>query len=220
VTPPDNKPASPVAERLRAGARSAVALLAPVVGGLWYVLRTALRRLFEVVFALLLIFEEWGWRPLAAALARLARIPLIARLEAFVARLPPYGALVAFALPSILIFPLKLLALYLITTGHAVYAALLFIGAKIAGTAVLARLFMLTQPQLMRIGWFARAYNWLMPWKDRAFAAIRASWAWRYGRIVKYKLGNAIRARWVVLRPRLIEVRNVAIARVRALLGR
>jgi hypothetical protein len=176
---------------------------------------TVLRRAFEVLFVLILIFEEWGWRPLAAVLARLAQIPLISRLEAAILRLPPYGALAVFVLPSVLIFPLKLLAFYLVATGHALSAALLFVGAKIVGTAVLARLFMLTQPKLMQIGWFARLYNWLTPWKERVFAAIRASWIWRYSRIVKHKFGSAARARWLKVKPRLAGLRDRILAMIR-----
>jgi hypothetical protein len=186
----------------------------------WPILKLAVRRLFEVLFALILIFEEWGWRPLAAALARLAQFPIVARLEALIVALPPYGALAVFLLPSLLILPLKLLAVFLIAAGHAVSAALLFVGAKVAGTAIVARLFMLTQPKLMQIEWFARLYNWLMPWKDRAFAAIRASWAWRYGRIVKYRIGNVVCARWLVVRPQLLQARDRVMAQVRALMGR
>ncbi len=203
----------PAASRLTAGVTT-------LVRTLWSIVRLVVRRTFEVLFALVLLFEEWGWQPLAALLARFARFPLIAKLEAIIAGLPPYGALAAFVLPSALLLPLKLLALYLIATGHALMAALLFIGAKVAGTAILARLFMLTQPKLMQIGWFARAYNWLMPWKDRAFSAIRASWAWRYGRIAKYRLGQAVRTRWSALRPTLLKVRDDMLLQVRRLLGR
>lgn len=182
--------------------------------------RLVVRRAFEILFALILIFEEWGWRPLAALLARLARFPFIARLEAVIAGLPPYAALVVFVIPPALLFPLKLLALYLITSGKVVLAGLLFVGAKIASTAFVARLFMLTRPALMRIGWFARGYNWLMPWKDAAFAAIRASWAWRYGRIVKYRVGQAVKARWALLRPHVLVLRDRAIAEARRLIAR
>ena len=203
-----------------AGLRAAGRVAATVGGAVWSIARPMLRLVFEILLALVLLFEEWGWRPLAALLARLAKFPLVARLEAIIARLPPYGALAVFAAPSILILPLKLIALYLITTGHAVAAALLFIGAKIAGTAILARLFMLTQPKLMQIGWFARAYDFLMPWKERMFAAIRASWAWRYGRIVKYRIGQAVKVRWVEIRPHFIELRDRLIMQGRALIAR
>ncbi len=198
------------------GLRTTGHVVATIVAPGGAILRLVLRRIFEVLFALVLLFEEWGWRPLAALLARLAKFPFFARLEAMIVKLPPYGALAAFVTPSLLILPLKLIALYLITAGHAVMAALLFIGAKIAGTAILARLFMLTQPKLMQISWFASAYNFLMPWKDRMFAAIRASWAWRYGRILKYRVGQAIKARWVEVRPRLMELRDRLIAQGRA----
>jgi hypothetical protein len=159
------------------------------------------RRLFEVLLAIILIFEEWGWKPLARAMAWLGEFKLIARAEKAVAALPPYGALAAFLGPSLVLFPLKLLALYLIATGHAIMAGLLFIGAKLVGTAILARLYMLTSPKLMQIGWFARAHDKLMPWKDAQFTRIRASWAWRYGRIVKHKAVLRMQKLALVWRP-------------------
>jgi hypothetical protein len=159
------------------------------------------RRLFEVLLAIILIFEEWGWKPLARAMAWLGEFKLVARAETAVAALPPYGALAAFLGPSLVLFPLKLLALYLIATGHAIMAGLLFVGAKLVGTAVLARLYMLTSPKLMQIGWFARAHDKLMPWKDAVFAKIRASWAWRYGRIVKHRAVLRVQKLALVWRP-------------------
>jgi hypothetical protein len=165
----------------------------------WLIVAFIARRLFEVLLAIILIFEEWGWKPLARAMAWLGEFKLVARAEQVVAALPPYGALAAFVGPSLVLFPLKLLALYLIATGHAVMAGLLFVGAKVVGTAVLARLYMLTSPKLMQIPWFARAHDRLMPWKDAVFEKIRASWAWRYGRILKHKAGlriHALAAKW------------------------
>ena len=43
-------------------------------------------------------------------------------------------------------------------------------------TALIARLFLLTQPALMQIGWFARGYDLVMPWKD-ALVDMRAQFA-------------------------------------------
>ena len=62
-----------------------------------------------------------------------------------------------FALPTLLLLPLKLLALLLIAKGQVILAGLLFVAAKVVATALIARLFMLTQPALMQIGWFAWA---------------------------------------------------------------
>ena len=151
------------------------------------------RLILQTLLALIIVFEEWGWRPLAAALAQLGRLKPIAWLEAHIQRLPPYGALLVFAMPSVLLLPLKLIALYLITAGQEVAAALLFIGAKVVGTAIVARLFQLTEQQLLRIPWFARVYGIVMPWKEALKAWVRASWAWRYGRIVKERLRRLAR---------------------------
>ena len=154
---------------------------------------TAGRLILQTLLALIIVFEEWGWRPLAAALARLGRLKPVAWLEAHVQRLPPYGALLVFVMPSILILPLKLLALYLIASGQATAAAMLFIGAKVVGTAIVARLFQLTEQQLLQIPWFAWGYGVVMPWKDALKAWIRDSWAWSYGRVVKERLRRLTR---------------------------
>ena len=162
----------------------------------------------DLFLVLILLFEEWGWRPLANLIGRLRRFEIWARFENWLTTLPPYGALCAFVLPSCLIFPLKIAAVYLVATGHFLTAALLLLGAKVVGTAVLARIFVLTQPKLMQIGWFASLYDWVVPWKDALFARIRASWAWRYARVVKARAKLAARRAWETLRPHLERVRT------------
>jgi hypothetical protein len=158
----------------------------------------------QIFAALILLFEEWGWRPLAEALAWLSRFRLFARIERSIASLPPYSALVALAIPTAVLFPLKLLAVYLVANGQVLAAGLLFVGAKIASTALIARIFLLTQPALMRIGWFAAIYNFVMPWKEALFARIRASWAWRYGRMMKTRVRLEVKQAWYRMKPGLL----------------
>lgn len=167
----------------------------------WAAVRPALITLLQIAAALVVLFEEWGWKPLSDALAWLGRFRIVARLEAAIAGLPPYAALFVFALPSVFLFPLKLVAMWLLAQGKVMTATGLFAGAKIASTALVARLFMLTRPALLRIGWFARAYNWFMPWKERLFAQIRASWVWRYGRMVKTRIRHEARQAWTRWKP-------------------
>lgn len=131
------------------------------------------------VLALILIFEEWGWEPLARLVARLARLPLWARMEAFIARLPPYGALIVFFVPALMLLPVKLLALYWISRGHTLLGLAVVLAAKMLGTAAVARLFALTQPALMRLAWFARLYGRWIPWKDALIARVKNSPVWR-----------------------------------------
>lgn len=156
---------------------------------------------------IVVVFEEWGWQPLANLLGRIARLKPIAALEAWIRRLPPYGALCVFALPSILILPLKLVALYLIAEGHTMSAAALFVGAKIAGTALLARLFMLTEPALMQLAWFKRAYDTLMPLKHALTDWVRSSYTWKIGRLIKARVKAAVRPLFDAVRLRIAAVR-------------
>jgi hypothetical protein len=171
---------------------------------LWNLIRPPLSFALQVLAALILLFEEWGWRPLVDALAYLSRFRIVARLELMIAGLPPYGALVALALPTSILFPLKLLAVYLVANGKLFAASLLFIGAKIASTALIARLFLLTKPSLMQIGWFAYLHDLIVPWKDALFQKIRASWAWRYGRMVKTRVRLETKQAWTSVRPALV----------------
>lgn len=146
------------------------------------------------VLALLLLFEEWGWIPLAAALSYLMRLPLLRRLEDSIARLPPWAALCVFAVPAALLLPVKLLSLYLFGTGHAATGVGLLVLAKLAGTAIVARLFTLTQPALMQLRWFARWYPRWKSWKDRLLAQVRASPPWRAARRLKDVVRSRLRA--------------------------
>lgn len=155
-------------------------------------LRVFLRAVAAALLVPLLLFEEWGWEPLAALAARLARLPLWARAEQWVRGLPPWGALPVFAVPVLLLFPVKLLALYLFGRGHAVGGVVLLLGAKLAGTALVARLFQLVEPALMRIPLFARWYPRWKHWKDQVLTAVRESSLWRGVR----RFNNGARRWW------------------------
>ena len=148
-------------------------------------LRKILRKILFPLIAGLLLFEEWGWVPLAAVFARLARLPLWAWLERKISQLPPGGALLAFGVPMLSLLPVKLLALYLFGKGQTTLGLVLLLSAKIGGTAVMARLFQLTQPALMRLHWFARWYPRWKAWKDGVLAEVRRSAAWQAGHRIK-----------------------------------
>jgi hypothetical protein len=155
-----------------------------------------LRWIFTPFIALLLVFEEWGWEPLAALLARLARLPLWARIERWIAGLPRWGALIVMGAPTLALFPIKLLALYFLGNGQAVIGTTVLVVAKLVGTALLARLFQITQPALMQFAWFAKWYPRWKAWKDNLMAQVRASAVWRAGRRIKSALRRSARTIW------------------------
>jgi len=189
--------------RLARWCAAAVVLLARGARAAWRFLRPSLIFALNVLLALLLLFEEWGWRPLSNLLAQLARFRIWALAELWIAGLPPYGALVALGIPTAILVPAKLFGVYLLALGHVFSATLVLIAAKLASTALIARIFLLTKPALMQIGWFHQAYDWFVPWQEALFNWIRSSWVWRYGRVVKWRVGGYLRRTWRMLRPRL-----------------
>src|ERR1700756_5237737 len=57
------------------------------------------------LFALVIVFEEWGWVPLARLAAQLARLPGVAWVERRIAALPPRCALGVLFVPMLLLLP-------------------------------------------------------------------------------------------------------------------
>lgn len=183
--------------------REIVRWLGPLLAAFWRVARPVLRGILQMLLALIIVFEEWGWQPLQDLLGRLAKWRPWAAVETAIARLPPYAALVVFALPSTFLLPLKFLAVFLVAKGQIVLAGLLFLAAKVVATALIARLFLLTQPALMQIGWFARGYDIVMPWKDALVDMVHNSLVWRVARVWKERVRRAIRRQWWQMRPTL-----------------
>lgn len=99
-------------------------------------------------------------------------------------------------MPALALLPVKLLALWLIGEGHAVAGLAVILLAKLVGTAVVARLFNLTQPALMQLAWFARWYGRWTRWKDLLLAQVRASAPWRMARVIKRTL-RRITTHWM-----------------------
>lgn len=197
--------------------RQALRLAGVALGAVWQAVGPVLRTGVQVLLALLILLEEWGWRPLADLLGRLARWRPWARMEYAIARLPPYAALVVFVLPSALLLPLKFLAVFLVARGQLVLATLLFAGAKVGATALVARLFMLTEHALLQIGWFAWCYDRFMPWKEALVDYVRASYPWRVARVWKERMKRLARAQWRLWRPAVLRLRDAARAAVRRL---
>ena len=133
----------------------------------------------RLLIALVILFEEWGWEPLLRWMARIGQLPVLRQIEAGIARLPPALALVVFFLPGLALLPVKIGALWLIAHGQRVLGLAVIVTAKVLGTAIVARLFALTKPALMRLPWFARGYERWTAWKAALIGWVRESAVWR-----------------------------------------
>jgi len=135
------------------------------------------------LLGLFILFEQWGWRPLARAMGRLSRWAPVARLERRIAGLPPRTALAVFLLPELLLLPIKLAAVLCIARGQLFVGTAILLAAKLVSTGVVARIFVLTRPRLLEVAWFADAYGRWRTWQERALCRIRRSAPWRLTRM-------------------------------------
>ena len=147
---------------------------------------------FVLIAAIVILFEEWLWDDLQRIAAAIGRLPLIRQIESLVASLPPYMALAMFAAPSLLLIPVKLAALYFIAHGQPVLGLMAVVGAKIAGTALIARIYALTHPNLLRIGWFAFLHSRFLAFKTRVHEEIKSTRVYKVARRLRMRMRAAI----------------------------
>ena len=129
--------------------------------------------------ALLMFVEEVWWEGAKRLMAAFGRLPLIRNLEAWIGRLPPYGAAALFVLPGLMLLPVKISALWLMAQGHAILGLQVIVAAKLAGTVLVARIFVLTKPQLMNLTWFATAYFVITKWRNTLYGWVESTATWR-----------------------------------------
>ncbi len=127
-----------------------------------------------VLAALLMWIEEYLWEHLKVLTAWIAKLPLIRWFEVFVARLPPYLTMFVLLLPGAVLLPFKIGALWLMAHGQFLLGTGTIIAAKIVGTAVVARLYVVCKPKLMTIAWFAKLHDWLIATRNYLYDCIKA----------------------------------------------
>ena len=132
--------------------------------------------------ALLFLCEEWLWERLKACSAWLGRLPGMRDLETWIARLPPHGALALLVLPALFLYPFKIGALWMIADGRLMLGGTVMIAAKLVSTTIVARLFTICRPQLLRLPWFARLHDRILVWRTRVHAWLAQQPAWHAAR--------------------------------------
>jgi hypothetical protein len=134
-----------------------------------------MRRLFKplwVLLAVIFLIEAWLWDHLEPIVERVvARIPLRAFkhwLARKIGTLSPAMTLIVFVVPVILLFPLKLVGLWLLAHDYWAGAVATMVFAKFLGLGVTAFVFDVTRPKLLQMRWFAKLYEWVLALRAKA----------------------------------------------------
>ena len=168
-------------------------------------LRRAVRWLLLLLLAVVLAYEEIQWR-LSFVFAWLGKLPVLHSIENWARRLPPYGALALFLVPSVVLFPLKMLALYWLASGQKILGISTIFAAKVMGTALVARIFQLTRGALLTIGWCRWLFDKISALREAAYGVWRSFPVvrWWKARWAKEKArGGFWKRRWIALRERV-----------------
>lgn len=163
---------------------------------IWIIVKRIISAPFVFLAAAILAFEDWLWRPILGWLRGLARWPLVRAIELWVGKIRPWPALILFAIPMLLLLPFKFAGLYLIAHGQRLLGALVFIGAKIVGTALVAWIYSLTEPALSTLAWFVSARNMFWRFKAWAYEQVRSSVVWRWTRRKVHTLRDQVQT-WI-----------------------
>ena len=119
----------------------------------------ALKPVLFVVAAIYIAVDELFSLATEPIAAWLARQDLARRLRRWITSLPPYAALALFAIPLIVLEPVKPVAAYLAATGHFATGAALFVGGELLKLVLVERLFVLNKRKLLSIAAFAWCYQ-------------------------------------------------------------
>jgi hypothetical protein len=169
-----------------------------------------------ILLAIVFLIEAWLWRHLEPVVERVvAWIPLRA-VKAWIAglirKLPPAATLIVFVVPVVVLFPLKLVGLWLLANKHWLAAGIILVLAKLVGLAVTAFVFEVTKPKLLQMAWFRWFYEHVLIWLDWAHALVDPI-KLRIRRILRLmrseRSGRALRLLWRIRR-RMGGTRGVA----------
>jgi hypothetical protein len=129
-------------------------------------------------------------RPISAWIGQ---IRLFERARRWIVSLRPYPSLALFAVPVIILEPVKPLAGYLAATGHLVAGAITFIAGEVVKLTCVERLFELNRTKLLSIPAFATAYGY---WR-RMMDALEAMEVWKMSRRLVDEAVRILRTRWL-----------------------
>lgn len=148
------------------------------------------------VAAAVLLFEEWFWARSNWAMARLAVIAHLTAVGDWIRRRPPTQALALFVVPVLVIYPFKVLALVAFARGDFAVGGAAFVGAKLAATAVFARLYRLTEPAIVRFAWICSARNGFMRVRASLHAWLEAQAPYRRARTMIHRQAASLALRY------------------------
>lgn len=151
-----------------------------------------MKKIFIWIAVAIVLFEEWLWDTLKIWGEALSHILCLEQIEAFLENSKPWVALISITIPVLLVTPLNLYALLLLTEGRVVQGIALEAFAKIIGTLMISRVFLLTKPQLLTIPVFNYLYTKITAAIDWAHKKIKATGVYQTAMLIKADIKESL----------------------------
>lgn len=159
-----------------------------------------MKKVLLSILAISVLLEEWLWDLLTDFEHCLTAWYHLENLERWLANSPPWVALSAFFIPSLLFLPVEFTALSLSSSGQVVEGISLHIVSQIFSTMILSWIFDITREQLMTFGWFAVLYQTITRWLNWSHEQLRETAAYQHA--LKTKLAIHVKlVEWVHKEP-------------------
>ena len=97
----------------------------------------------------------------------------LARVRRRTQQLGPYQSLALLVVPTGLVEPLKIVALFVAGEGHWFSSTAMLIGAYAVSLLIVERLFRMVKPKLILLGWFASRWIGLVALPGKILAIVR-----------------------------------------------
>lgn len=143
-------------------------------------IKLRLAHAFWFTLAVIFLVETWLWDHVKEGLRALARNLDLERIEArlidFLAPLSPRATLAVFAVPAMVIFPLKLAAVSMLAHGEVLAGIVVILTANVLALGVTGFLFDHCRDKLMQMAWFAKFHDIVLrvrAWADALVAPAR-----------------------------------------------
>jgi hypothetical protein len=152
--------------------------------------RTILKTIFEpfviVAAAVYFFIDALALSILKPLLRKIDNLKVFELIAVWIASLGPYPTLALFAVPLVLLEPIKPLSAYIIASGHIKFGLAVLILGEVLKITIVERIFHIGRDKLMTITAFAWIYNFAFGW----LTWLQALPAWQF---VKHNFDDFIR---------------------------
>jgi hypothetical protein len=148
---------------------------------------------FVVAIAAIYFLADAIFATIAYPLAQwIGELRVFARLRSWIRSLRPYPSLALFAVPLIILEPVKPVAAYLAATGHVRLGLVVLVVGEILKLVLVERLFSINRDKLLSIPAFAWAYGKYQLAKDWLESTEPWQMVRRWSRIARFSIRSAL----------------------------